>query len=204
MILQDAADRRMALAVHWFSATQVNAKLSELSLSGRCTASRLRRDGELLGAYVMQPAPGYRYPPWQLSSDGRPVDFLGEILKVLRGDGPFSCKQGDLHRSTGFHGSLRDNLNLEGAAWRDEELLEALDAVGMGPFVRGNPLGLDQLVMGNGSLSGGQRQAIGLARVILQDPPVVLLDESTAAFDQQSETHVIQFCSVGSASARLY
>ncbi|HEL3864020.1 TPA: type I secretion system permease/ATPase [Stenotrophomonas maltophilia] len=92
-----------------------------------------------------------------------------------------------------FHGSLRDNLNLEGAAWRDEELLEALDAVGMGPFVRGNPLGLDQLVMGNGSLSGGQRQAIGLARVILQDPPVVLLDEPTAAFDQQSETHVIQF-----------
>ncbi|SFR78991.1 ATP-binding cassette, subfamily C, LapB [Stenotrophomonas maltophilia] len=92
-----------------------------------------------------------------------------------------------------FHGSLRDNLNLEGAAWRDEELLEALDAVGMGPFVRGNPLGLDQLVMGNGSLSGGQRQAIGLARVILQDPSVVLLDEPTAAFDQQSETHVIQF-----------
>ncbi|EMF61795.1 ATP-binding cassette domain-containing protein [Stenotrophomonas maltophilia] len=47
--------------------------------------------------------------------------------------------------------------------------------------------------MGNGSLSGGQRQAIGLARVILQDRPVVLLDEPTAAFDQQSETHVIQF-----------
>ncbi|WP_235650950.1 hypothetical protein [Stenotrophomonas maltophilia] len=102
MILQDAADRRMALAVHWLSATQINAKLGELSLSGRCTASRLRRDGELLGAYVMQPAPGYRYPPWQLSSDGWPVDFLWEILKVLRSDGPFSCKQGDLHRSTGW------------------------------------------------------------------------------------------------------
>ncbi|MNI46141.1 putative multidrug export ATP-binding/permease protein [compost metagenome] len=92
-----------------------------------------------------------------------------------------------------FHGTLRENLNLEGAAWRDEELLEALDAVGIGPFVRGNPLGLDQMVLGNGSLSGGQRQAIGLARVILQDPPIVLLDEPTAAFDQHSETHVVQF-----------
>ncbi|MCL7714723.1 type I secretion system permease/ATPase [Stenotrophomonas mori] len=92
-----------------------------------------------------------------------------------------------------FHGSLRDNLNLEGATWDDDELLEALDAVGMGAFVRGNPQGLDQRVLGNGSLSGGQRQAIGLARVILQDPPIVLLDEPTAAFDQHSETHVVEF-----------
>ncbi len=92
-----------------------------------------------------------------------------------------------------FHGTLRDNLNLEGAAWSDADLLEALDAVGMGAFVRGNPLGLEQTVLGNGSVSGGQRQAIGLARVILQDPPVVLLDEPTAAFDQQSETHVLEF-----------
>ena len=62
-----------------------------------------------------------------------------------------------------FHGSLRDNLNLENAALGDEELLETLDGVGLGAFVRGHPLGLDMPIQGNASLSGGQRQAVGLA-----------------------------------------
>ncbi|WP_151891811.1 ATP-binding cassette domain-containing protein, partial [Pseudomonas aeruginosa] len=59
-----------------------------------------------------------------------------------------------------FHGSLRDNLNLENAALGDEELLETLDGVGLGAFVRGHPLGLDMPIQGNASLSGGQRQAV--------------------------------------------
>lgn len=92
-----------------------------------------------------------------------------------------------------FHGRLRDNLNLGNAALGDEELLEALDGVGLGSFVRGHPLGLDMPILGNGSLSGGQRQAVGLARVLLQDPAILLLDEPTAAFDQTSELHVIQY-----------
>ncbi|HEP8726298.1 TPA: ATP-binding cassette domain-containing protein [Pseudomonas aeruginosa] len=92
-----------------------------------------------------------------------------------------------------FHGSLRDNLNLENAALGDEELLETLDGVGLGAFVRGHPLGLDMPIQGNASLSGGQRQAVGLARVLLQDPPILLLDEPTAAFDQGSEKQVIDY-----------
>jgi len=92
-----------------------------------------------------------------------------------------------------FHGSLRDNLNLEGAAYGDEELLAALDGVGLGAFVRAHPLGLDLPIQGNASLSGGQRQAVGLARVMLQDPPILLLDEPTAAFDQYSENHFIEY-----------
>ncbi|MGY4527268.1 type I secretion system permease/ATPase [Pseudomonas sp. TE21394] len=92
-----------------------------------------------------------------------------------------------------FHGSLRDNLNLANAALGDEELLEALDGVGLGTFVRSHPLGLDMPIQGNASLSGGQRQAVGLARVLLQDPPILLLDEPTAAFDQNSEKLVIDY-----------
>ncbi|WP_144173051.1 type I secretion system permease/ATPase [Pseudomonas sp. Kh13] len=92
-----------------------------------------------------------------------------------------------------FHGSLRENLNLANAALGDEELLEALDGVGLGTFVRVHPLGLDMPILGNASLSGGQRQAVGLARVILQDPPILLLDEPTAAFDQNSEKQVIDY-----------
>ncbi|WP_106639815.1 type I secretion system permease/ATPase [Allosphingosinicella vermicomposti] len=92
-----------------------------------------------------------------------------------------------------LHGTLRDNLNLEGAALDDEDLFQALDGVGLGAFVRANPLGLDIPILGSGSFSGGQRQAVGLARIILQDPAILLLDEPTAAFDQASETNVIKY-----------
>lgn len=91
-----------------------------------------------------------------------------------------------------LHGSLRDNLNLEGRAIADGDMYAALDDVGLGRFVRANPLGLDMRLLGSRSLSGGQRQAVGLARVILQDPPIVLLDEPTASFDQAAEEHVVK------------
>ena len=92
-----------------------------------------------------------------------------------------------------FYGTLRDNLLLDGAAHDDDELLEALKAVGLGRFVRRHPQGLDMPIQGSGSVSGGQRQAIGLARLLLQDPRIVLLDEPTAAFDQANEQRVVEF-----------
>lgn len=92
-----------------------------------------------------------------------------------------------------FHGTLRDNLLLDGEEHSDIELFQALDSIGLGNAVREHPLGLDLPIVGNGSVSGGQRQAIGLARVILQDPLVVLMDEPTAAFDQLSEEKVLIF-----------
>jgi len=95
-----------------------------------------------------------------------------------------------------FHGTLRENLLLNGDLLDDDILFEVLDAIGLGEAVRLNPLGLDLPILGNRSLSGGQRQAVGLARVILQDPSIVLLDEPTAAFDQAAEEKVINFLRV--------
>ncbi|WP_341328735.1 type I secretion system permease/ATPase [Methylotuvimicrobium sp. KM2] len=92
-----------------------------------------------------------------------------------------------------FYGTLRDNLILDNAGQTDDELFEALDGVGLGAFVRAHPLGLDMLIEGNNSVSGGQRQAIALARLLLQDPRIVLLDEPTAAFDNENEARVIQY-----------
>lgn len=92
-----------------------------------------------------------------------------------------------------FQGTLRDNLLLDHGLHDDEALLRALDAVGLGEFVRKHVRGLDLMIHGNGNVSGGQRQAIGLARVILQDPAVVILDEPTSAFDQQTEQKVVTF-----------
>ncbi|WP_163267593.1 type I secretion system permease/ATPase [Chelativorans alearense] len=91
-----------------------------------------------------------------------------------------------------FYGTLRDNLNLGLTARGDEELLEALAFVGAEGLVRDHPLGLDrQIGEGGAGVSGGQRQSIGLARIWLRDPRIVLLDEPTAAMDQALEMRVI-------------
>lgn len=92
-----------------------------------------------------------------------------------------------------FQGTLRDNLLLDRGMHSDDELMAALDAVGLGQHVRKHVRGLDLRIHSNANVSGGQRQAIGLARVLLQDPRIVLLDEPTAAFDQITEKHVISY-----------
>ena len=92
-----------------------------------------------------------------------------------------------------FYGTLRDNLIPDNVGQTDNELFTALDGVGLGAFVRTHPMGLDMLLEGNNSVSGGQRQAIALARLLLQDPRIVLLDEPTAAFDNENEARVIQY-----------
>ncbi|MEO0890969.1 MAG: ATP-binding cassette domain-containing protein [Pseudomonadota bacterium] len=91
-----------------------------------------------------------------------------------------------------FAGSLRDNLNLTQLERDDDRLLEALDFAGMGRFVRSHHKGLDLDIRDGGDgLSTGQRQSIGWARLWLQDPRVVLLDEPTAALDQTLERTLV-------------
>ena len=106
----------------------------------------------------------------------------------------------DLRRSVGylgqdvrlFHGTLRDNLNLNMMERDDSRLFEALDFAGLGQFVKGHPQGLDLAIRDGGEgLSVGQRQSIGWARLWLQDPDVCLLDEPTAALDQTLEKTLI-------------
>ncbi|WP_191236975.1 type I secretion system permease/ATPase [Cobetia marina] len=91
-----------------------------------------------------------------------------------------------------FSGTLRDNLCIDGRDVSDMRLLEVIEMTGLGDFVRRHPLGLDMMLHDRHSLSGGQRQSLGLARLVLQDPAVVLLDEPTASLDQATEQHVIK------------
>ncbi len=106
----------------------------------------------------------------------------------------------DLRRAVGylgqdvrlFSGSLRDNLNLTQLERDETRLYAALDFAGLGPFVRSHPRGLDlELRDGGEGLSVGQRQSIGWARLWLQDPTVVILDEPTAALDTTLETTLV-------------
>jgi ATP-binding cassette subfamily C protein LapB len=91
-----------------------------------------------------------------------------------------------------FHGSLRDNVAF-GTPWvSDEEVFAAVQMAGLGTFVNRSPLGMYTPVGEQGScLSGGQREAIALARCLLNKPKLLLLDEPTANMDVNTEEEVI-------------
>lgn len=92
-----------------------------------------------------------------------------------------------------FFGTVRENLLLGLNNREDEELIEALKFAGADSLVRDHPLGLDRkLGEGGAGMSGGQRQSMGLARLWLRDPRIVLLDEPTAAMDHALEMRVIE------------
>jgi len=91
-----------------------------------------------------------------------------------------------------FHGTLRENLTLGAPMATDEAILETLDQMNLADFVHKFPDGLDHLVQEGGlGLSGGQKQGLLLARLVLRNPSVLLLDEPTASFDEVSEAAVI-------------
>ncbi|MBN4066289.1 MAG: hypothetical protein COC23_02535 [Hyphomicrobiales bacterium] len=92
-----------------------------------------------------------------------------------------------------FTGTIRENLLLGYPNANDDEINQALILAGMDYFIQENPEGLNQHVGEKGSkLSGGQRQAIALARLFLRKPKLLFLDEPTNAMDNVTESDVIQ------------
>lgn len=92
-----------------------------------------------------------------------------------------------------FCGSIRENMLIANPQASDDEILEALQLSGVDQLLSGNPKGLRLMLRENGAgLSGGQRQALMLARVFLRKPSILLLDEPTASFDDSSEAALIE------------
>ncbi|MDQ1231901.1 type I secretion system permease/ATPase [Sphingomonas sp. SORGH_AS_0879] len=91
-----------------------------------------------------------------------------------------------------FHGTLRENLTMGAPVAGNDAILAALEMVGAVDFVRRLRDGLEHVVLEGGrGLSGGQQQALLLARLLIRQPQVMLLDEPTAAMDEASERQFI-------------
>jgi len=90
-------------------------------------------------------------------------------------------------------GSLRDNLTLGARHISDARMLEVAELTGVSELARQHPQGFDRPVGERGQLlSGGQRQAVLLARALLLEPPILILDEPTSHMDNSSEEQLRQ------------
>jgi ATP-binding cassette subfamily C protein LapB len=104
----------------------------------------------------------------------------------------------DLRRNIGyvsqdnylFFGSVRDNISFGSPHVDDQTILRAAAVAGVTDFLRTHPHGFDLQVGERGmALSGGQRQAVVIARALLLDPPIILLDEPTSGMDNSTESN---------------
>ena len=90
-----------------------------------------------------------------------------------------------------FNGTVRENLELAKRGASDEEIWKALAAANGDPFVRELPKQLDTNVGERGvKLSGGEKQRLSIARALLKDAPILLLDEATASVDSETERQI--------------
>jgi ATP-binding cassette subfamily C protein LapB len=97
-----------------------------------------------------------------------------------------------LQESWLFSGTIRENIQMGYNEYDDDHLLRVCKIAGVDDFVGSHPKGYDLEVKERGQgLSGGQRQTINLARSLLHDPNILLLDEPTSSMDQGSEKKVV-------------
>jgi ABC-type multidrug transport system fused ATPase/permease subunit len=122
----------------------------------------------------------------QIRIDG--VDIRQYKLQALRNQIGYVLQETVL-----FRGTIRDNIAYGRAGATNDEILEAAKLANADEFIARMPHGYDTLVGERGeTLSGGQRQRIGIARAIIRNNPILILDEPTAALDTESERAVIE------------
>jgi ABC-type multidrug transport system fused ATPase/permease subunit len=116
------------------------------------------------------------------------VDVTGYKLDALRAQVGFVLQETVL-----FRGSIRDNIAYGRPDASTDEIIEAARIANAHEFISRMPHGYDSLVGERGdTLSGGQRQRIGIARAVVRNSPIMILDEPTAALDPESEALVIE------------
>ena len=92
-----------------------------------------------------------------------------------------------------FHGTIRENLLIAKPESTEEELYEVCQKAGIDCFIKSLPNGLDSsLVEHAKNISAGQIQRFGIARALLKDTPILVLDEPTADVDTENETKIVE------------
>ena len=89
-----------------------------------------------------------------------------------------------------FNGTVRDNIVFNREGVDDERVLSACEAVGLKAFIESLPDGLDTMLTDKAALSGGQKQQMMMARMLIRDAPMVILDEATASIDTRTERQI--------------
>ena len=128
----------------------------------------------------------YEYDSGEILIDGKPVrDFSKSALRSAVG---MVTQESFL-----FNGSIRDNLRLGKPTATDAELWQVLEAANAREFVDRLPEGLDAIVGERGvKLSVGEKQRVSIARALLKDPPILVLDEATSSVDTRTERLIQQ------------
>ena len=128
----------------------------------------------------------YEYDAGSISIDGQELNTLAK--NSLRASIGYVTQEAFL-----FNGTVRENLSLADRNASDEDLWKALEAARAADFVRELPEQLETNVGERGvKLSGGEKQRLSIARALLKDPPILLLDEATASVDNQTELLIQQ------------
>ena len=86
-----------------------------------------------------------------------------------------------------FEGTIRDNVKYNKKNISDKKIMEALEVVGIDHFVKTLPNSLDYVVKDNDSISSGQKQLLTIARGMIKDAPLLILDEATSNVDTRTE-----------------
>ncbi len=126
----------------------------------------------------------YQVTEGRISLDGIPIEEIR--LSDLRNAMALVSQEVFL-----FHGTVRENIVYGSWDATDRQMEEAARLAEADAFIRDLPLGYDTVVGERGQkLSGGQRQRIAIARAILKDPPILVLDEATSAVDNETEAAI--------------
>lgn len=131
------------------------------------------------------------------------IGFLPDEQNCISwGDVPLNeVDRDDLRRQIGylgqrpylFHATIRENILLAREGATEEEMVAAVNQAGLAGFINSLPQGYETVVGDEGyKLSAGQRQRLALARLFLQDAPIVILDEATQALDNETRNHLWQ------------
>ena len=124
-------------------------------------------------------------------ADGGKITLGGTDVKTVDPEKLLSAYSIVFQDVTLFNNTVMENIRIGRQDATDEEVLAAAREAQCDEFVEKLPEGYQTMIGENGSaLSGGERQRISIARALLKDSPVILLDEATASLDAENETHI--------------